>query len=193
MTTTARQLRSVHRQSAIFAQEAWLAKDNGQQDRSLELYSKAYALEKEVASAYVDLKDMEPTRSILLKSAAVLAKECGLFREAEQWLSHALAGNPPDEVAKELRTLFKSINKKQGKKATKAKPNSNVLTVVEGVFSMVDTVKHRIGVDAPEGRVKIEVPFDVNEIVKKYFDNPVKVTYQIEGRRKWLKQIQKAG
>ena len=75
MTTTARQLRSVHRQSANFAQEAWLAKENGQQERSVELYRKAYGLEKEVASAYLDLKDMEPTRSIILKSAAVLANE----------------------------------------------------------------------------------------------------------------------
>jgi len=193
MNTTALQLRNTHRQANLLAQEAWLAKEKGQVDRSLDLYQKAYSLEKGVAVAYVDLQDQEPTRSIILKSAAVLAKECGLFREAEQWLSHALAGNPPEEIASELRTIFKEINKKQGKRLVKIKPNGNKLTEVEGILSMVDTLKHRIGVDAADGRIKIEVPYDVNDIAKKFFDNPVKVTYQVEGRRKWLKQIQKAG
>lgn len=86
MTQTARQLRSTHRQANLLAQEAWMAKEKGQFNRSLDLYQKAYQLEKEVAQGYLELLDAEPTRSIILRSAAVLAKECGELREAEKWL-----------------------------------------------------------------------------------------------------------
>jgi tetratricopeptide (TPR) repeat protein len=193
MTQTARQLRSTHRQANLLAQEAWMAKEKGQFDRSLDLYQKAYQLEKEVAQGYLELLDAEPTRSIILKSAAVLAKECGELREAEKWLSHALSGNPSEEIAAELRVLFKEINKKHRKASGTAKVEKGILRVVEGILGMVDSTKHRIGVDAADGRVRIQVPQEANDMVLKFIDNPVKVTYQVEGRRKWLKQIQKAG
>lgn len=193
MTQTARQLRSTHRQANLLAQEAWMAKEKGQFERAQDLYQKAYLLEKEVAQSYLDLPDAEPTRSIILKSAAVLAKECGLLREAEQWVGHALSGNPAEEIAVELRALFKEINKTQRKASGKTPVEKGVLRVVEGILGMVDSTKHRIAVDAADGRVKIQVPQEANDMVMKFIDNPVKVTYQVEGRRKWLKQIQKAG
>lgn len=193
MSTTARQLRSTHRQANLLAQEAWLAKEKGQFERALELYHKAYALEKGVALEYIELIDAEPTRSIIFKSAALLAKECELLREAEKWLSYALSGNPPEEIANELRAIFKEINKKHRKPNGVLKSEKNQLRVVEGILGMVDSTKHRIGVDASEGRIKIQVPQEANHMVMKFIDNPVKVTYQVEGRRKWLKRIQKAG
>lgn len=193
MTQTARHLRSTHRQANLLAQEAWMAKEKGQTERAQDLYQKAYFLEKEVAQSYLDLPDAEPTRSIILKSAAVLAKECGLLREAEQWLGHALSGNPSEEIAVELRALFKEINKTQRRSSGKTPVEKGALRVVEGILGMVDSTKHRIAVDAADGRVKIQVPQEANDMVMKFIDNPVKVTYQVEGRRKWLKQIQKAG
>jgi hypothetical protein len=116
-----------------------------------------------------------------------------LLREAEKWLSHALSGNPSEEIAAELRALFKEINKKHRKASGTAKVEKGILRVVEGILGMVDSTKHRIGVDAADGRVKIQVPQEANDMVLKFIDNQVKVTYRVEGRRKWLKQIQKAG
>ncbi|WP_243146698.1 hypothetical protein [Scytonema sp. UIC 10036] len=53
-----------------------------------------------------DLLDLEPTRSILHRSAAVLAVECSELRSAERLIGRALAGNPPDDIANELRDLL---------------------------------------------------------------------------------------
>jgi hypothetical protein len=50
--------------------------------------------------------DFEPTRSVLHRSAASLAVECCQLREAERLIGRALAGNPPPDIADELRDLL---------------------------------------------------------------------------------------
>lgn len=51
-----------------------------------------------------------PTRSILHRSAASLAVECGEVATAERLIAIALSGNPPQEIAEELKDLFVQIN-----------------------------------------------------------------------------------
>jgi len=53
--------------------------------------------------------EAEPTRSVLFRSAAWLAFNCGKMRAAEQLISAALVGNPPMEIIKELRSLYRTI------------------------------------------------------------------------------------
>jgi hypothetical protein len=53
-----------------------------------------------------DQLDFEPTRSVLHRSAASLAVECCQLREAERLIGRALAGNPPPDIADELRDLL---------------------------------------------------------------------------------------
>jgi hypothetical protein len=53
-----------------------------------------------------DQFNLEPTRSVLHRSAAALALECSELREAERLIGRALAGNPPEEIANELRDLL---------------------------------------------------------------------------------------
>ncbi len=48
----------------------------------------------------------EPTWSVLHRSAASLAFQCGEWREAERLIASALAGTPPEEIAEELRDLL---------------------------------------------------------------------------------------
>ncbi len=55
----------------------------------------AFAQERAAADLVANLFDLEPTRSILHRSAAVLAVECSERREAERLIGRALAGNPP--------------------------------------------------------------------------------------------------
>jgi hypothetical protein len=55
-----------------------------------------------------DQFDFEPTRSILHRSAATIAVECSLLREAERLIGRALSGNPPADIADELRDLLLS-------------------------------------------------------------------------------------
>ena len=53
--------------------------------------------------------EFEPTRSVLHRSAASLALECDEIREAERLIGRALSGNPPDEIAEELRDLLEDV------------------------------------------------------------------------------------
>jgi hypothetical protein len=51
----------------------------------------------------------EPTRSVLHRSAATLALDCGEYREAERLVATALAGNPPEPIANELRDVLAAV------------------------------------------------------------------------------------
>ena len=66
------------------------------------------ALRSEAAAAELvrDNLAAEPTRAVLYRSAASLAIDCGEYREAERLIATALAGNPPEEIAQELRDLL---------------------------------------------------------------------------------------
>lgn len=69
------------------------------------------AFEKELMAVHlvVDRLELEPTRSVLHRSAASLALDCGETRTAEQLIAAALAGSPPGEIAQELRDLFEMV------------------------------------------------------------------------------------
>lgn len=48
-----------------------------------------------------------------MRSAASLALDCNLLIEAEKFVCEALVGNPPDEIADELRDLLEQVNFKR--------------------------------------------------------------------------------
>ncbi|MBD2338451.1 hypothetical protein H6G64_15865 [Calothrix sp. FACHB-156] len=69
-----------------------------------------------------DKLDAEPTHSVLHHSAATLTIDCGEFCIAEHLIAIALgaalraialSGNPPQEIAEELKDLFIKINLRQ--------------------------------------------------------------------------------
>jgi len=99
-----------HRQAMALADQALIAKNKGELKLAIELTKEALALEKAEAYRFADQKDYEPTRSVLFRSAAVLALECGQNREAEQLACDGLTGNPPSAIADELRSILDESN-----------------------------------------------------------------------------------
>ncbi len=93
----------------VLADKAGVERRNGHPDHSLELTRKAFELERDAAHGTKEQLDLEPTRSVLHRSAASLALECGELREAERLIAGALAGNPPEEIADELRDLLENV------------------------------------------------------------------------------------
>jgi hypothetical protein len=69
-------------------------------------FATAFLLEKQAAEAMVPYLDIEPTRSILLRSAASLALECKQDEEAERLACLGLSGKPPAEIRAELRDVL---------------------------------------------------------------------------------------
>lgn len=69
----------------------------------------AYQLEAEAANELLNQIGSEPTRSVLFRSAATLAQDCGLFHDAEKLIYKALAGEPPSDIAAELKDLLEQV------------------------------------------------------------------------------------
>lgn len=92
------------------AEDGDLAKSAGDMNGAQVYYFKAYELERNAAIYFLRKLNDEPTRSVLFRSAASLALQCKLFREAEQLICQGLAGDPPPELRVELRELYEQVH-----------------------------------------------------------------------------------
>ncbi len=100
-----------HQKAMEFAEQAEVAKLRGAAVEQIQqLLRSAFEQEFQAAALVVDAVDAEPTRSVLHRSAAALAIDCGELQVAERLITTALAGNPPAEIAMELKDLFVQIN-----------------------------------------------------------------------------------
>ena len=99
----------LHRKAMEFADQAAAERRRGSHDRALALTCQAFELERDAAREIENQLEFEPTRSVLHRSAASLALECHEVREAERLIGRALSGNPPDEIAEELRDLLEDV------------------------------------------------------------------------------------
>jgi hypothetical protein len=99
-------LTSLHHEAMEWVDRAVLARRQGDRAAMIECTKAAFLKERSAADLAAGQFELEPTRSVLHRSAAVLAIECGLLREAEQLIGRALSGNPPIDIANELRDLL---------------------------------------------------------------------------------------
>lgn len=97
---------TLHREAMELVDQAVLARQKGELDRVLEIATEAFEKERAAADLVANQIELEPTRSVLHRSAATLAVECGKLRDAERLIGRALAGNPPQDIADELRDLL---------------------------------------------------------------------------------------
>lgn len=104
------QIRELHQQAMDLAQMAQVAKLRGNLAEAEELSRQAFEKELQAAQLIASDVEAEPTRSVLHRSAATLAIDCGKIHTAERLIAIALSGNPPQEIAEELKDLFVQIN-----------------------------------------------------------------------------------
>jgi hypothetical protein len=97
-------------EKAFFAHQAKLRNDFVEY---LQLSKEAFLLEKTASMILKDEIDTEPTRSVLFRSAATLALNCGEYDEAIRLISHALIGNPHDEIRSELLEVLQNVSKER--------------------------------------------------------------------------------
>lgn len=103
-------LSEMHDRAMVLAEEAEAAKGQKRYEDAQRLVTEAMKLERDAAMVLLSSFGEEPTRSVLFRSAAALAVDAGLPRDAEQLIALALGGSPPDEIAKELRDLMDHVN-----------------------------------------------------------------------------------
>lgn len=107
--TNPAEVNALHNKAMDLAGKAFRADIHGEYATAESLFQEAFDLERQAALLVVDEPNAEPTRSVLLRSAATLAVDCHEFREAERLIAIALAGNPPAEIAEELRDLLETV------------------------------------------------------------------------------------
>lgn len=104
------EIQEKHTTAMDLAEAAFVAKLRGDLEQALLLTRQAFEYEQAAATLIANQLDVEPTRSVLHRSAATLAVNCGELEAAERLIATALSGNPPSEIAEELKDLFIQIN-----------------------------------------------------------------------------------
>ena len=98
-----------HHRAMDLVESAILERKRGNVESTARLYGEALELE---LSAIGELTEViEPTHSVLHRSAGWMAFHCGQYRKAEQLAAFALAQEPPNEIADELRELLQEVHK----------------------------------------------------------------------------------
>ena len=96
-----------HHQAMDLVGTAILERMHGDPEKVSPLY--AEALELELAAIGELTEPIEPTHSVLHRSAGWMAYHSGQYRKAEQLAACALAQEPPTEIANELRELLREV------------------------------------------------------------------------------------
>ena len=102
------ELNRFHNQAMDLVELALIERMRGNNEEEIELSRQA--LECELAAIEELENQIEPTFSVLHRSAGTLALRCHNYRLAEQIAAKALAEEPPHEIAEELRDLVQQAN-----------------------------------------------------------------------------------
>ena len=117
-------VRDTHRAAMRCAEQAKLASRAGHDVEASNLIRQAFELEREAAQLLLQSFDVEPTRSVLYRSAATLALECGEFAEARRlapikgWLVTLRKRSSGRFMKSSKRKSFKDISPLEGLHST---------------------------------------------------------------------------
>ena len=103
----------LHKQAMEYADRSLSARLSAKEVDAHNLLRAAFNHEREAADAVAGMFDLEPTRSVLHRSAATMALELGEIGAAEKILHRALAGNPPSGIDEDLRDLLEQVTFKR--------------------------------------------------------------------------------
>lgn len=103
-------VKDLHREAMKYNDLALIAKQKNSIPDVKNNYLKAFEFERQAFILFNSESSEEPTRSVLLRSAANLAMLSEQNREAEKLISIGLAGDPPTEIAEEFRVLLQQVN-----------------------------------------------------------------------------------
>ena len=107
-------INDLHQKAMELADEAFYAKRKEDFDTAQAKYLEAFDYEKGAAMLLVNDYTQEPTRSVYFRSAASLLLNLPFpnyahFRDAERMVAYGLSGNPPEEIAEELREIWQEL------------------------------------------------------------------------------------
>ena len=107
-------IEELHQKAMNLADKAFYAQKEENLNQAQEAYLAAFEYEKAAAMLLLNEYDNEPNRSVLFRSAAALLLNLPFpkeqyYREAERMVAYGLSGNPPIEIASELRDIWRDL------------------------------------------------------------------------------------
>lgn len=102
-------LNDLHEQAMEYMDLAFLERRKGNKATAKKFFRKSFEFERAAVKLLENDFDFEPTRSVLHRSAATLAVDCGETEEAKKLIYAGLSGNVPPEIATELKELLNAI------------------------------------------------------------------------------------
>lgn len=102
-------VQELHIKAIELADNAFILKFKNSLEAAVQLFEEAFKLEKQAALLAKEQNIGEPTISVLLKSSASLAINANQLDESEKLICLALCGEPPHEIAEELRNLLEEL------------------------------------------------------------------------------------
>ena len=160
----------LHNKAMEFADEALLAKMEGDAKASTALFEKAFELEREAAVSVGEDRHESGSKYILIRSAASLAFNCGKYQEARTLIESGLASNPPDFIVKELQELEELVSQATSEKVSQVE----VIGVI--IYANADESEIRLQDIESKELINITVPRHlINEIVNSYWADVVQV------------------
>ena len=103
-------MKDYHNRAMELTELAFIHKIKGEIDSSEKHFIDALRNELHAIEIMESSGVIEPTYSVLLRSAATLALDCGDHRHSEKLIAKALSNEPPLEIAEELRDLLEQVN-----------------------------------------------------------------------------------
>ena len=102
-------VRDSHNKAMDSAERAFVARIHGQREQAHNLFVQAFKYELEAIAQLEAEGRIEPTFSVLHRSAGTLALDCNQPEKADEIVKKALNQNPPQEIAEELHELQHQI------------------------------------------------------------------------------------
>lgn len=96
----------IHQEAMDYSFKARQALELGQYANAFDLYSKAAELESQVAEFYFDKPDLEPTRSVIIRSAAFLNIKAGMVENAKRFIFFGLLNSKDEQILRQLNNAL---------------------------------------------------------------------------------------
>ena len=106
------QAEKYHNEAMEWASKAHIEKLIGNAANAIEFTEKALHLEAKAAMLLAQRYELEPTRSILFRSAATLAMNANKYTTALEFIGKAFEGTPDATTELQLIDVFKTVSQK---------------------------------------------------------------------------------
>lgn len=99
----------IHQEAMDYSFKARQALDQGFYTEAFDLYSKAANLENQVAEFYFDKPELEPTRSVIIRSAAFLNIKAGMIENAKKYIFFGLLNSKDEQIINQLNNALEIV------------------------------------------------------------------------------------